>query len=280
MTKMRTLQLTGLPESVAHDIKLPLHPASLDLLAYLFWPEDENARTTYLAIEGAQILQFSRELEVSSREYLTPEMRSLHSIYWPGEFARQEHFYFFRHKGGYGPVASSDGAKSILEHIVKCSEDLLVVGMTLCLIKQISDFHSKSGHIASLNKARGFLEKVAGFSESKQKRAWNRFRSVAHICAGVYCLDQISKKPRNEESWYFSPIYDSLIEILMLSRRYEEFALNHSSKHGSGAPLLSPEQVWSIPRSVALVESHKPFGPLSTEHLEVLRSIKAPMRID
>jgi hypothetical protein len=174
-------------------------------------------------------------------------------------------------------------------------------GKLLCLIASIWTHCPEFD--ASLNKAIHILcetegtdkQRLLGFRrsgfpgvyESSLKKAWVKFRPVAHLCAAYvttethYYEEQLSTD--FSEYWAMQPaLYDddTFIRFCLFSKSAEVFATSFSPR-GQQQSLIPGEEIFALPDEIFPDDiSLPPPRTLTADELAALKSYRAPKRFD
>jgi len=148
---------------------------------------------------------------------------------------------------------------------------------------------------ASLNKAMHILcqtegngrhplrqQGFPGVYESSLKKAWRKFRPVAHLCA-AYVMTQtryhvMELSGEYCEGWKEPPIFYQNMPFLVfcvVAKLVETFATSFLSR--GQRPLISHEEIFALPAEILdLVPRFCPFRMLTEEEVAALHTYRAP----
>jgi hypothetical protein len=139
---------------------------------------------------------------------------------------------------------------------------------------------------AKVDKQRILAFKQSGFPgvyESSLKKAWTRFRPVAHLCAAYvttethYYEQQLSRD--FSEYWKEPPAFyqDEVFEVFcLLAKSVERFATSFLSR-GQRQPLISKDEIFALPDEIFEPGITLPsFRALTEEELIALKTYRAP----
>jgi len=129
---------------------------------------------------------------------------------------------------------------------------------------------------------RGF----AGVYESSLKKAWRKFKPVAHLCA-AYVITQtryLETQTSGEfwECWKEPPVFHKGLPFLVccvLAKSVETFATSFLSR--GQRPLISREEIFALPEEILdLVPPPVcPFRALTEEEVAALNTYQAPKHL-
>ncbi len=134
-------------------------------------------------------------------------------------------------------------------------------------------------HLKVKLRQRGF----PGVYESSLKKAWRRFKPVAHLCA-AYVITQTryhEVQPDEEfwECWKEPPVFYKNLPFLvfcLVAKWVETFATSFFPRD-QRKPLIAKEEIFALPKEILdLVPPHCPFRMLTEEEVAALNTYQAP----
>ncbi len=281
------------------------HLAAVRLMSYMVFPDDAKLRAaaeiTFRTIladwyssrfaeqgRGAQE-KFVRELDTKLGEEAPQALAN------PAVWVRYRVFgVFLRPVGGTLNAAlaltSSPSAEELSREWTRRWWSIVYTGKLLALIGSIDQHHREVG--ASVNKAIHILcqteggEHMPGFAgvyESSLKKAWAKFRPVAHLCAAyvtteTHCYEeQISSD--FSEYWKEPPAFydDGVFQTFgLLAKSAERFATSFFPR-AQRQPLIPREEIFSLPDETFKPGTRFPcFRALTEEENAALKTYRAP----
>lgn len=218
-----------------------------EVAAYMLHPTDEELRNTYLSRKMAEYTLFCATedgLESVPTEVLKDLLES--------------------------PGSAQANAVEYLSIMGSVAGELL-----LNLIKlSASDEEASVGKAIHLGapyfkEAKNSLGARISPSKSSIQRAWSAYKPVAHFWAALRIHIQATANP----STTISP--DSYLQLLSLAHELGKLAPTLTSTH-AGAPIYSPDVLWTIPNFVELPGCTFNCLGLDDQEREHLRGYKAP----
>jgi hypothetical protein len=203
---------------------MPFPKASLLLIAYMAWPNDEEGRNRWMATAIAFFVP---------GQVPTPR---------PG----QDVFELF---GGLRAVADSSFSL-MMEKLVRIQDRWPRVADVIQMIVDIH--HDKRGPIrggASISKALDVLQSYNALPvKSRLSRDWSDFRDVAHLVAAAAAIAAAGQQrtEQAEAAALLTPVLYVPEAVLALGLSYQRFGLSFRPHVGSD-PILSSETLWFIP---------------------------------
>jgi hypothetical protein len=292
------------------------HLAAIRLMSYMTFPDDTNLRAgteiTFRTIfadwyscrfaeqdQGAQA-RFIRH--IGSRKLVGDLPRALTD---PAEWMRKWLFDDFLGPaggicGGAVALTRSRSAEEIGREWTGRWWQIVHAGKLLALIGSINQHHREVG--ASVNKAIHILCRsegndkqrlcssrrfgFPGVYESSLKKAWTKFRPVAHLCGAYvttethYYEEQLSRD--FWEYWKEPPaLYDDGVfqVFCRLAKSAERFATSFFPR-GQRQPLIPKEEIFALPDEI--FEAGPPLPPfraLTDEEVAALKTYRAPKQL-
>jgi hypothetical protein len=192
--------------------------------------------------------------------------------------------------GGALQLTTSPSAEELKREWTNRWWPIVYTGKLIALIGSIHQHHREVG--ASVNKAIHILCQTEGGAhmpgfpgvyESSLKKAWTKFRPVAHLCAAYvtteshYYEEQISRD--FWEYWKHPPaLYDDDVfgAFCLLAKSAERFA-NSFFPRGQRQPLIPKEEIFALPDEI-FEPSHPlpPFRALTGDEVAALKTYRAP----
>ena len=285
--------------------RIPRHLAAIRLMSYMVYPDDAKRRgaaeitlRTILAdwYSGGFARQ-DQEAQARVIRQIGPKLGAdlRRAIADPAGWMTSRIFdEFLRPAGGTcdGAVAltSSPSAEQLSREWTERWWSIVYTGKILALIGSIDQHHREAG--ASVNKAIHILcetegnEHIRGFPgvyESSLKKAWAKFRPVAHLCGAYvtteahYYEEQLSRD--FWEYWEQAPAFydDGVFQVFcLLAKSAESFATSFFPR-GQRRPLIPKEEIFALPEEI--FEPGLPLPPfraLTDEEVAALKTYRAP----
>jgi hypothetical protein len=223
----------------------------------------------------------------------------------PAEWMREQIFSkFLRPASGISRaallLAISPSAEELAREWTNRWWSIVYAGKLLCLIGSIAQHYPNAG--ASLNKAIDILcrtegndkERMKSFRscgfpavyESSLKKAWSRFKPVAHLCAAYVTTEtHFYEQEISRDFWEYweqpPAFYDDEVfaAFCVLAKSAEKFATAFLPR-GQRQALISKEQMFSLPDEIFKPgASLPPFRKLTDEEAAALANYRAPKRV-
>ena len=186
---------------------------------------------------------------------------------------------WFRRAGLFKTASASDPYEKQQKGVLRELPKIISVGMALDLVWAMDKHHQRtlSGG-ASLNKALAIIRSPLSrflISETSLRKAWSRYKPVAHLCAGFSFAFEVARResPDGLDEWVECAYHEDLHVTLSVVAAYQRFATCFRP-HGQSQPLLDPKEIWLL-RGIEADESFFP-PPLLPEVLAVAEAYRAP----
>jgi hypothetical protein len=231
----------------------------LQILGYIGWPHDPAKRDARLAryfaeqlaglstrkMEEVRIQQLIAQSELTREEADRFRSTALEADQRFAEPARHRVTETFEEFGWFRALLSVAGDSPFP------LAEVATTGRILVTIRSIEVHHRKEfPGGGSVKKAAFLLESTDHadvsrgliFKNEKDiKRAWGKFKDVAHLAASLILTD-ISRVDAATE-------LRAVLVFLMIARDFEKFGTSFSP-HARKSPLIDPTSIWSIPESL------------------------------
>jgi len=278
------------------------------ILAYVFWPDDEERRRTYIAeifpraIASLQEISAQEiaadtlaDLQGMTAEQLDAEGLSTEAIdvalemaaggegelagLWKEQFdqAQSEMFGaimadFYELGGGFAALLPTLRGFGPGMPEVRIAE-VRTAAAVLDIIRTISEQHADVNGPGSVNKAVYILEKTGANHRLLRGRtailsAWRKYKNVAHL--GCALNYRASRFPIDDNSHNIVQI----AHLLAVARDYQRFATGFFPGWQRRRPLLDPAEIWAVPDDL-LLPAAPAQGPLPEDMLDALREYQA-----
>ncbi|MDO8589233.1 MAG: hypothetical protein Q7T82_19575 [Armatimonadota bacterium] len=287
------------------------HLGAIRLMSYMVFPDDAKMR---LADETAMRTvtadwcssRFAKEdrteqSRVIRRMYSRVGTDLARALADPAAWMKREIFdYMLSSVGGIYDVAvqltTSPSAEELDREWANRWWSIVYTGK---LIELVGSIHQHDPQAASLNKAIHILRKTEGNGkhptvmlrqrgfpgvyESSLKKAWRKFKPVAHLCA-AYVITQtryaeLQLGGEFRECWKEPPVFYKGLPFLVfcsVAKWVETFATSFFSR-GQRQPLITKEEIFALPKEILdWVPPHCPFRMLTEEEIAALNSYRAP----
>jgi hypothetical protein len=280
------------------------------ILAYVFWPENDERRRTYIAeifphaiaaleeITAEEIAANTlAQLRERTAEQLTAEGLNEEAIdiaeamaargdgglagLWKEEFAavKSEMFGaimedFHELGGGFGALLSTlQGLGPGMQQ--PRVEEVRTAAAILDIVRTIAEQHADIKGPGSINKAVFIIEATGSnygliHSRTAVMSAWRKYKNVAHLACGLIYC--ASRFPIEG----YSDNITQIAVLLAVARDYQQFATTYFPGWQRRGPLLDPAEIWSVPEEL-LLPSPPAQGPLPDDMLNALRKYQAPI---
>jgi hypothetical protein len=256
------------------------------ILAYVFWPEDEERRRAYVASVFAHALAaLQRITPEETIEWLTAGERSEleeltegnGELFWRATFepAVSEMTAgattdFHELAGGFEALLSAlPGFGPGMDEVR--IEEVLTAATILDIVRTIVEQRPEDKGEGSVNKAVYILEKTGRRygrlrSRTPIMEAWRKYKNVSHLtCALYYCARTFPADNRIKQ----------IRCLLSVARDYQKFATTYFPS-GRTEPLLDSAEIWAVPDDLTLPDCHIPQDPLPADMTAALREYEAP----
>jgi hypothetical protein len=291
--------------------RIQRHLAAVRLMSYMVFPDDDELRAASEITFRTKLAQWYSEtfakLKPASQKRLLRAIKPLRgkdlarALANPSAWMRSKLFDDFLEPAGgsiRGAVAltESPSAEEIKRKWTDRWWSVVYTGKLVALIgsihqhqKEVDASVNKAIHILCVtegnDKQRMSAFRQSGFSgvyESSLKKAWAKFRSVAHLCAAYittethHYQEQLSRD--FWEYWEQSPaLYDDRVfrEFCLLAKSVESFATSFFPR-GQRQPLIPKDEIFALPDEI--------FGPgllpqsraLTDEEIAAMKTYRAP----
>jgi hypothetical protein len=292
--------------------RIQRHLAAVRLMSYMVFPDDPGLRTasentfrTKLAHRYSQT--FTKQEEHAQKQALFEIGPTLgdelpRALPDPSKWMRNWLFNDFLEQlggaiGGAVALTESPSAEELEREWTDRWWSIVYTGKLIALIGSIDQHHHEAG--ASVNKAIHILcetegkdkERMSAFKscglpavyESSLKKAWARFKPVAHLCAAYvttetyYYEEQLSRD--FWEYWKHAPAFyqdEVFKEFCLLAKSVERFATSFSPR-AQREPLISKEEIFALPDDIFAPGISLPaFRALTEEESAALKTYRAP----
>jgi hypothetical protein len=287
------------------SVRLARHLAAVRLMSYMVFPDDPKLRVaaeiTFRTILADWYSDAFAKKDRKVQRQVVKEIGSKlgeelsRALVDPSGWMRKKLFYdFLRPAGGThaGAVAltSSPSSEDLDREWTRRWWSIVYTGKILALIGSIDQHHQEVG--ASVNKAIHILcetegnEHIPGFPgvyESSLKKAWAKFKSVAHLCAAYittetrYYDEELSRD--FWEYWKHPPAFyddETFKTFCLVAKSAESFATSFFPR-GQRQPLISREEIFALPEDIFESGiSLPPFRALTDEERAALKTYRAP----
>lgn len=279
------------------------------ILAYSFWPNDEERRRTYIAEIFPRAIATLEEVttkEIAARtlddlrgmtaEQLAAEGLGLEAIdvamemaaggegelatLWKEQFdqAQSQMFGaimvdFYELGGGFGallPILQGFGRGMPEVRI----DEVRTAAAMLDIVRTITEQHAEVNGPGSVNKAVYILEKTGAnhgilSGRTATLSAWRKYKNVSHL--GCALIYCAHRFPIDDDSNGITHI----AVLLAVARDYQRFATGYSPGWQRRGPLLDPAEIWAVPDDL-LLPAPPAQAPLPEDLLDALREYQAP----
>jgi hypothetical protein len=279
------------------------------ILAYVFWPENEERRRTYVAEIFSRAIVALEEISAKgiaantlahlqgmTAEQLDAEGISAEAIdaaaqmaagegelvgLWKEQFdqAQSEMFGaimadFYELGGGFGallPTLQGLGAGMQQPRI----EEIRTAAAILDIVRTIAEQHGEINGPGSINKAVFIIEKTGAnygllHGRTAILSAWRKYKNVTHLACALYYW--ANRFPIDDPSHNITQI----AVLLAVARDYQQFATTYFSGWQRRGPLLDPAEIWAVPDDLLLPPAPAQ-SPLPEDMLNALRHYQAPL---
>ena len=285
--------------------RISRHLAAVWLMSHMVYPDDARLRgaseitfRTILAgwYSGALAKQ-DRKAQARLIRKIGPKLNTdvPRALADPGGWMRERIFdEFLSSAGGIHGAAlqltTSPSAEELNREWSRRWWPVVYTGKLLALIGSIHQHHREVG--ASVNKAIHVLCQIEGSEhrpgfpgvyESSLKKAWAKFRPVAHLCAAYvttethYYQELISRN--FWEYWNEPPAFydDHVFQVFCrLAKSAERFATSFFPR-GQRQPLIPKEEIFALPDEIfGPGRPFPPFRALTKEEAAALKTYRAP----
>jgi len=243
--------------------------AGYKLFTYTYWPEDEAARSQYLA------KLVGKSLATIERAGSGPEIRDRESasawLSWNEAIVQTKRDLFSRLDalGGFQALVAGPSLQEADSLIGGLHRSVNIAGRILILARLIAA-HRRGD--TSINRAVNLLERHMEFHREEIFEAWTKYKSIAHISAANTLLnanpDAIPPELR-EATGGFS-LFDGMGLLLKLASEFQDFGLTTKAR-AQRLPLLDPDRIWLVPPRLQLPEEKIWRDPVLSE--EITRDI-------
>jgi hypothetical protein len=203
---------------------MPLPEASLLLVAYMAWPNDEEERNRWMATAIAF--------------FVADQV--------PAPWSGQDMFQLF---GGLRAVADSSFSP-MMEKLVRIQDRWRRVADVMQMVVDLH--HDKRGPIrggASISKALDVLQNYNALPvKSRLSRDWSDFRDVAHLVAAAAAIAAAGQQRTEqvEAAALLTAVLYVPEVVLALGLAYQRFGVSFRPRVRSD-PILPPETLWCLP---------------------------------
>jgi hypothetical protein len=205
---------------------MPFPAASLLLVAYMAWPNNEAERNGWMATSTASFA--ARQVESTRAESPT----------------KQVTFELF---GGFRVIADSSFSY-MMEKLTAVQQRWSRVADVLQAVIDIK--HEMRRPIrggASISKAYDLLKGYPALPRKSQlSKDWSDFRDVAHLIAAAAAIASRGRDRAEGASAVLTAVMLVPEVVLALALAYQRFGLTFRP-HGRGVPILPPETLWRVP---------------------------------
>lgn len=291
--------------------RIQRHLAAVRVMSFMVFPDDTEQRAaseiTFRTIladwYAGTFAKLERKVQKQVVRRISSKLGELpRALASPAAWLRNRIFDdFLKPAGGThsGALAltGSPSAEELKSEWTRRWWPIIYTGKLIALIGSIDQHQSEVG--ASVNKAihilcqtegndkqRMLAFKQSGFPgvyESSLKKAWTRFRPVAHLCAAYvttethYYERQLSRD--FWEYWKEPPAFyqDEVFEVFcLLAKSVERFATSFLPR-GQRQPLISKDEIFALPDEIFEPGITLPsFRALTEEELIALKTYRAP----
>jgi hypothetical protein len=292
--------------------RIQRHLAAVRLMSYMVFPDDpglraasDNTFRTKLADWYSQT--FTKQKEHAQKQFLLQIGPKLgdelpRALADPSKWMRNWLFNdFLKPLGGAIGAAvaltESPSAEELERELTGRWWSIVYTGKLIALIGSIDQHHHKVG--ASVNKAIHILcetegndkQRMSAFRrcgfptvyESSLKKAWARFKPVAHLCAAYittetyYYEEQLSRD--FWEYWKHAPAFyqdEVFKKFCLLAKSVERFATSFFPR-SQRPPLIPKEEIFALPDEIFDPGISLPaFRALTEEEGAALKTYRAP----
>jgi hypothetical protein len=229
----------------------------LQIWGYLGWPADENERAARIG------RYFLRQLAVLSQDEFTimNPMPVTYNLRAAGPEVRKQLFASSRRAclealdefGSFRAVMMAPGNSKLPMN------EVLTTGFVLLVIRSIEERYPDLGG-SSISKAVCLAEDLARKqkegvlikNERDIRRAWGKYKNVAHLAAASVFLGLKAKVIESLETG------DNLPVFLSIAKSFENFGTTFYS-HARKNTLLDQETIWSVPKRMLPADSEEAF---------------------
>ena len=279
------------------------------ILAYVFWPENEERRRTYIAeifphaiaaLEAMTAQEIAAntltQLREMTAEQLTAEGLDEEAIeiaeamaapddgglsgLWKEEFAlaksemlRAIMADFYELGGGFGALLSTlQGLGPGMQQ--PRIEEVRTAAAILYIVRTITGQHADIKGPGSINEAVFIIESTGSnyrllHGRTAIMNSWRKYKNVAHLACGLIYC--ASRFP-----FGYSHNVTQIAVLLAIGRDYQQFGSTYFPGWQRRGPLLDPAEIWAVPHDLPLPPAPAQT-PLPEEMLEALRKYQAPV---
>jgi hypothetical protein len=280
------------------------------ILAYVFWPENEERRRTYIAeifsraIAALQEINAEKiaagtlaQLQEMTAEQLDTEGLSMEAVQvaeqmaldGDGELAclwkevfdltRSEMFGaimadFYELGGGFGalPPTLQGLGPGMQEPRL---EEVQTAAAILDIVRRIAEHHAEVYGPGSVNKAVFIIEETGAnygllHGRTSILTSWRKYKNVAHLACALN--DWAHRFQFDDDSHNITQI----AVLLAVARDYQRFATTYFSGWQKKGPLLDPADIWAVPDDL-LLPTAPAQAPLPEDMLNALDRYRAPV---
>lgn len=285
--------------------RIPRHLAAVRLMSYMVFPDDAKFRAaaeiTFRTILADWYSGTFAEQDKKAQARVIRQIGSklgadlLRVLADPAGWMRSRIFNDFLSPaggmlGGALQLTSSPSAAELEREWTHRWWPIVYTGKLIALIGSIHQHHREVG--ASVNKAIHILcetegnEHIPGFPgvyESSLKKAWAKFKAVAHLCAAYittetrYYDEELSRDFC--EYWKHPPAFyddETFKTFCLVAKSTESFATSFFPR-GQRQPLISREEIFALPEDIFESGiSLPPLRALTDEESAALKTYRAP----
>lgn len=270
-----------------------MYRAQIAVRSVMAWPDpaDEAARQEYVAT-----LMSIHLADLKAKRHTLPDPLAVEG--WEETILAVEQHEALTHEqnqfaawfdevGGHASVSMAQGFRAFQKVFEARVGGWFAAGLILALVRRMAAHHTDLPGGASVNKAVFILERVrlpgVPRNERDLRKAWAKYRSVAHFCAALYdwftIASEHNETPEQVSAALESELNENLPGFLSEAEAYLEFGLAHRLQRARAQTLLDPEETWVLPQYRPWPVSRYEPTPLSGPELEAAKEHRAPIPI-
>jgi hypothetical protein len=255
------------------------------ILAYVFWPEDEERRRAYVASVFAHALAVLQRITPEETiEWLTAGERSEleeltegnGELFWRAavsEMTAVTMTDFHELAGSFEALLPARPGFGPGMQEVRI-EEVLTAATILDIVRTIVEQRPEAKGEGSVNKAVYILEKTGRRygrlrSRTPIMESWRKYKNISHLACALYYCARIFSADNSVGT------ITQIACLLSVARDYQKFATTYFPS-GRTEPLLDPAEIWAVPDDLTLPDCHIPQDPLPADMTAALREYQAP----